>query len=49
MSTETSALGTCPHCGEAIPRTRLLIEYDTPEGTATYAECPACHDVVHPA
>lgn len=47
MST-TSTLGRCPNCSAHIPTTRLLIEYETSEGPARYAECPGCLDVVHP-
>lgn len=49
VSTPMSTLGRCPRCETRIPESRLLIEYETAEGAATYAECPACRDVVHPA
>ncbi|MFB6354799.1 MAG: hypothetical protein ABEJ92_12025 [Halobacteriales archaeon] len=43
-------LGACPECGATIPAGGLLIEYETADGgSARYAECPACRDVVHPA
>jgi len=45
----SSTLGDCPHCNSRISRARLLIEYDTTDGPSTYAECPDCRDVVHPA
>lgn len=48
MSSTATMLGTCPRCSEAIPPTRLLIEYETTDGPAMYAECPDCLDVVHP-
>lgn len=44
------AIGSCPDCGTAIPSYGLLIEYETADGgSARYAECPSCRDVVHPA
>lgn len=43
-----TVLGTCPDCGAPIPRTHLLIEYETSSGSSCFAECPACLDVVHP-
>lgn len=49
MATTTTTLGTCPDCGAAIPRHRLLIEYETSDGPARFAECPDCGGVVHPA
>lgn len=49
MSTQISTLGRCPYCDATIPRSRLLIAYDTADGPAIYAECPDCRDVVHPA
>jgi len=45
----SSTLGDCPRCDTRISTARLLIEYDTPDGPAAYAECPSCRDVVHPA
>jgi len=48
VSTSPSAAGTCPQCGEAVPTHRLLIEYETTDGQAAFAECPTCDDVVHP-
>lgn len=49
MSTHTSTLGACPSCKADIPRFNLLIEYETADGAAMYAECPECRDVVHPS
>lgn len=49
MSTQRRSLGDCPDCGSTIPAGLLLIEYETAGGTASYAECPDCEDVVHPA
>jgi len=48
MSTTTSTLGACPRCRETIPSVRLLIEYETTDGPAMYAECPGCRAVVQP-
>lgn len=48
MHTNRSHIGRCPHCETDIPRNRLLIEYETAQGVACYAECPACEEVVHP-
>ena len=47
MQTPSSTLGTCPYCGAVIPERRLLIEYETADGTGCYAECE-CGEVVHP-
>jgi hypothetical protein len=47
MSTH-SPLGRCPSCESPIPQRRLLIEYETADGQAMFAECPDCRDVVHP-
>lgn len=48
MSTQRTSLGDCPNCRAAIPTGLLLIEYETADGTASYAECPGCDDVVQP-
>lgn len=48
MSTQSDVLGTCPECGERLPAATLLIEYETDDGTAVFADCPACREVVHP-
>lgn len=49
MAETSSQLGTCPSCGNHIPGTSLLIEYETPAGdTDCFAECVVCDDVVHP-
>jgi hypothetical protein len=45
----SSTLGDCPRCDTRISRAQLLIQYDTADGPAAYAECPDCRDVVHPA
>jgi hypothetical protein len=45
----SSTLGDCPRCNAQISTARLLIQYDTTDGPAAYAECPGCRDVVHPA
>lgn len=48
MHTTTDALGSCPNCDAAIPTTRVLIEYETTDGAAMFADCPDCRKVVHP-
>lgn len=49
MTLHRNSLGDCPECGTGIPQSRLLIEYETADGTpAMYAECPSCFAVVHP-
>lgn len=49
MSTQTSTLGTCPHCGTELSKHAALIEYERGGERAIYAECPGCERVVHPA
>ncbi|WP_435096617.1 hypothetical protein [Halarchaeum sp. P4] len=41
-------LGRCPECGARIPESAVLIEYEDGDGTAAYADCPECGDVVKP-
>lgn len=49
MTRNTSMLGGCPECREAIPRAWLLIEYERGDGTTgVWAECPDCEAVVSP-
>jgi len=48
MTVNESALGRCPRCDREIPTTYLLIEYETTEGPAAFAECPGCGEVVAP-
>lgn len=48
MSSTPTSLGACPRCGADLPRNSLLIEYETDDGSAVYAECPDCETVVHP-
>ncbi|WP_290810020.1 hypothetical protein [Halovivax sp.] len=48
MSSEQSVAGDCPHCRAAVPRSRVIIEYETDAGPGVYAECPECEDVVAP-
>jgi predicted RNA-binding Zn-ribbon protein involved in translation (DUF1610 family) len=45
---ETEAVGACPSCGETVPRTFVLIEYEADDEHRMYAECPACENVVRP-
>ena len=50
MSPDQSTLGVCPSCGADIPPARVLIRYETADAQeATFAECPDCTAVVHPA
>lgn len=47
--TTKDQLGHCPQCGEAIPATWKLIEYEREDGTTgVFAECPTCEAVVKP-
>ncbi|MCU4750933.1 hypothetical protein ACLI4Z_09190 [Natrialbaceae archaeon A-arb3/5] len=48
MSTQHTPIGSCPRCGSTISPSSLLIEYETDDGTAAFAECPDCRDVVAP-
>jgi len=48
MSFDAKTLGSCPECGEKIPREYLLIEYESDGRPAHFAECPRCRNVVHP-
>jgi hypothetical protein len=48
MVTNGSTLGDCPTCETEIPAGLLLIEYETADGRAVYAECPSCVEPVHP-
>lgn len=48
MTTNLSSLGSCPGCGAPIGRQHVLIEYETDDGPDLFAECPGCHEVVHP-
>lgn len=48
-SGKSAALGVCPICGVAVPSARLLIEYESEDGTSRmFAECPRCEDPIHP-
>jgi len=49
MTIQRYALGVCPECRADILSTAVLIEYETTDGPALYAECPDCRRVVHPA
>ena len=48
MPANRSILGACPRCQHRIPAAQLLIEYETDNGQAVWAECPDCNEVVHP-
>lgn len=43
-----STLGECPSCGARLSEFDVLIRYGTGDGTAVYADCPGCGDVVTP-
>jgi uncharacterized C2H2 Zn-finger protein len=46
---DVSVAGSCPNCGQRIPATDVLIEYETSAGRSErFADCPRCEDVVHP-
>jgi len=47
---QRSLLGSCPDCDAGLMGTDVLIRYETRAGQErTFAECPACRSVVHPA
>ncbi|MDY6817698.1 MAG: hypothetical protein SVG88_03475 [Halobacteriales archaeon] len=48
MASNHQRIGTCPYCGAAIAPTNVLIEYETDDGVARFAECPECREVAHP-
>lgn len=48
MRTRQPSLGSCPFCNATVPETRVLIEYETAEGSELWAECPSCTEVVDP-
>jgi len=49
MTSDETVLGRCPECGERIPDTWLLVEYEKDDGSdGEWAECPGCKDVVAP-
>jgi predicted RNA-binding Zn-ribbon protein involved in translation (DUF1610 family) len=49
MPDDTQLLGCCPDCGERIATAWRLIDYEKADGTeGTWAECPACGEVVAP-
>ncbi|WP_255195479.1 hypothetical protein [Halorarius litoreus] len=47
MTNESSDLGTCPLCESPVPASQLLAVFGSTERT-TFAECPACGDIVAP-
>lgn len=48
MAAASTRVGVCPNCREAIRERDVLIEYQTDSGRRMFAECPGCHDVIHP-
>jgi len=50
MTADASTLGSCPRCGASVASADVLIRYETADGgTAVWAECPDCREVVDPA
>ena len=49
MTRNVTIRGTCPHCETSLSSRDVLIEYETDTGTAAYADCPGCREVVNPA
>lgn len=47
-TTKPPRLGICPFCSAEVATTDVLIEYESADGPAVYAECPECRDVVNP-
>ncbi len=47
MDTEES-LGTCPECMMTVPRSRLLVQYESSAGATLLAKCPNCSSIVYP-
>jgi hypothetical protein len=49
FETSDPPLGQCPTCETAIPRSDLVVAYETPDGwPRMLAACPACEVTVHP-
>lgn len=49
MTSDVSSTGHCPECSEPIPPAMTLIEYRKADGSVgSFAECPACEEVVKP-
>ncbi|WP_415379369.1 hypothetical protein [Halosimplex sp. TS25] len=42
-----SHVGTCPDCGTPLPRSNVVIEYETGEEWEQLAVCTECRDLVH--
>lgn len=49
MTSGQLVAGSCPGCETQVRRSDVLIEYPTIDGAASYAECPGCGEVIHPA
>lgn len=45
---QRNTLGLCPECSTNVPRSRLLIEYETGDRHIVFAECPNCREGVIP-
>ncbi len=49
MTSDSTALGRCPDCGEEIASHQSLIEFEEADGTTgVFAECYSCDEVVRP-
>ena len=49
MTSDSTALGRCPDCGEEIEAYQSLIEFEEADGTTgVFAECYSCDEVVRP-
>lgn len=48
MVSQRPPVGSCPECGADIPDHRVIIEYETEDGSDMFAECAECGEVVHP-
>lgn len=50
-STATAAspdhVGVCSDCGTPLPRSNVVIVYETEDGWARVAVCPECRDLAH--
>lgn len=45
---QRNTLGLCPECSTNVPRSKLLIEYETDDRHIVFAECPTCQDGIIP-
>jgi len=45
-ATPASHVGTCPDCGTPLPRSHVVMVYETGDDPERVAACPACRDLV---